>query len=135
MGIFSKKNKMGIDLQTISTLITEGAIIEGGLKAPAFARIDGHVKGNVTVAEGLILGETGIITGNVTTKEMVVYGTVNGTLKVESVEIKNTGKINGDIKTQSLAVETGAIYNGNLIMGNDSEEKTPPNSKKKTEVI
>ena len=119
MGAFSKKNKSALDLQAISTIITDGAIVEGCLNAPAFARIDGRVNGDVIIDEGLILGEKGVITGNVTTKEMVVYGTVNGNLYVHSLEIKSTGKINGDIKTHTLAVETGAVYNGNLLMGKD----------------
>jgi cytoskeletal protein CcmA (bactofilin family) len=119
MGVFSKKDKVALDLQAISTLISEGAVLDGDLKAPAFVRIDGHVNGNVTVDEGLILGEKGIIKGDVFTKEIVVYGTVNGNLSVESLEIKATGKINGDIKTHTLAVETGAVYNGNLLMGKE----------------
>ena len=119
MGVFQKKDKLALDLQAISTLISDGAIIEGNLKAPAYARIDGNVKGDVTIDEGLILGEKGVINGNVNTKEMVVYGTVNGNLTVYSLEIRSTGKINGDIKTQTLAVESGAVYNGNLLMGKE----------------
>ncbi len=119
MGAFSKKNKTALDLQAISTVISEGAVLEGSLKAPAFARVDGQVNGDVNIDEGLILGETGVITGNVTTKEMVVYGTVTGNLNVHSLEIRSTGKINGDIKTGSLSVETGAVYNGSLLMGKE----------------
>jgi len=120
MGVFKKKNKIALDLQAISTLISEGAVIEGDLKAPAFARVDGQINGNITIDEGLILGEKGSIQGNVHTKEMVVYGVVNGNVSVHSLEIKSTGKVNGDIKTHTLAVETGAVYNGNLLMGKDS---------------
>jgi len=119
MGVFSKKNKIALDLQAISTLISEGAVLEGNLNAPAYTRVDGQVNGDVIINEGLILGETGIINGKVSTKEMVVYGTVNGNLDVHSLEIKATGKINGDIKTHTLAVESGAVYNGNLLMGKD----------------
>jgi cytoskeletal protein CcmA (bactofilin family) len=119
MGMFSKKNKIALDLQAISTLISEGAVLDGNLKAPAYTRVDGQVNGDVSIDEGLILGEQGIINGNINTKEMVVYGTVNGNLQVHSLEIKSTGKINGDIKTHTLAVEMGAVYNGNLLMGND----------------
>ena len=118
MGVFSKKNKVMLDQQVISTLISEGCIVDGNLKAPAFARVDGSVTGHVTVDEGLIVGEKGAITGNVITKEMVVYGTINGNLEVQSLEIKATGKINGDIKTQVLKVDTGGIYNGYLSMTN-----------------
>jgi cytoskeletal protein CcmA (bactofilin family) len=117
MAIFGKKDKVALDLQAISTLITEGSILEGSLSAPAVARIDGLVNGDVTVTEGLILGEKGEVRGNIVTKEIVVYGTVYGDIQTESLEIKATGKITGQIKTQTLLVETGGVYNGQLIMG------------------
>jgi cytoskeletal protein CcmA (bactofilin family) len=116
MAFFSKKDNVALDLQSISTLISEGCILDGNLRAPAFTRIDGQVTGDVFVDEGLILGEKGSIQGNVVTKEMVVYGTVNGNLQVTALEIKSTGKITGEIRTQTLVVENGAVYNGSLSM-------------------
>jgi cytoskeletal protein CcmA (bactofilin family) len=116
MSIFAKKDKVTLDLQSISTLISEGCILDGNLKAPAFARIDGQVTGDVMVDEGLILGEKGSILGNIITKEMVVYGTITGNIQTNSLEIKATGKVSGEIRTQTLAVENGAVYNGSLSM-------------------
>jgi cytoskeletal protein CcmA (bactofilin family) len=116
MAVFGKKDKIALDLQSISTIISEGCVIDGNIKAPAFTRIDGTVTGEVNVDEGLILGEKGIINGKVVTREMVVYGIVNGNIEVTTLEIKASGKVIGDIKTQSLAVETGAVYNGKLSM-------------------
>lgn len=116
MGVFSKKDKVALDLQAISTLISEGCTVAGNLKAPAFARIDGQVTGDVAIDEGLILGENGIVKGNIGTKEMIVYGTVNGNINVQSLEIKASGKITGDIVTGTLLVEAGGVYNGNLAM-------------------
>lgn len=116
MALFSKKEKVALDMQSISTLISEGCVLEGDFKAPAFVRIDGQVNGNVTIEEGLILGEKGIIKGNVVTREMLIYGAVTGNIITHSLEIKPTGKITGDIKTQTLRVETGGFYNGNLAM-------------------
>lgn len=117
MAIFGKKDKVSLDLQSISTLISEGCVIDGGIKAPAFARIDGQITGDVAVDEGLILGEKGTITGNVITKEIVVYGTITGDIQTSSLEIRATGKITGTITTQTLLVETGGVYNGLLSMG------------------
>lgn len=117
MAIFGKKDKVSLDLQSISTLISEGCIIDGNFKAQAFARIDGQVTGDVTVDEGLILGEKGIVNGNIITKEIVVYGTVTGDIQTTSLEIRATGKITGTITTQTLLVETGGVYNGLLSMG------------------
>jgi cytoskeletal protein CcmA (bactofilin family) len=116
MAFFSKKDNVALDLQSISTLISEGCIIDGNIKAPAFARIDGQVTGDVMVDEGLILGEKGSILGNILTKEMVVYGTVTGNIQTNSLEIKATGKVTGEIRTQTLSVENGAVYNGSLSM-------------------
>ena len=134
MALFSKKNNVAIDLQTISTLIGEGCIIDGNLKAPAFTRIDGQLKGDVIVEEGLILGEKGSIQGNIITKEMVVFGTVNGNLQVVSLEIKATGRINGEIRTQTLTVENGAIYNGSLSMAQNNKIDTKISHQKAIEV-
>jgi len=116
MALFKKTPKLDIDQQTISSIISEGCIIDGNFKAPAFVRIDGHIIGDVDIEQGLILGEKGIIRGNVNTKQMVVYGLIEGNIKTESIEVRNTGKITGDIKTAAVQVDTGAIYNGNLSM-------------------
>jgi cytoskeletal protein CcmA (bactofilin family) len=120
MALF-KKDKVALDMQSISTLVSEGCIIDGNFKAPAFARIDGQITGDVMIDEGLILGEKGSIQGNVVTKEMIVYGTVNGNLQVTSLHIKASGKIMGEIRTQTLEVENGAVYDGTLSMTQNSK--------------
>ncbi|MBS1528776.1 MAG: polymer-forming cytoskeletal protein [Bacteroidetes bacterium] len=114
--MFSKKNKIELDQQAIATFISEGCVFDGSIKAPAFVRIEGQINGDVTVDEGLILGEKGTITGNIVTKEIIVYGAVNGNISTHSLEIKATGRITGDIKTQVLQVETGGMHNGKLSM-------------------
>lgn len=125
MAFFSKTNKAAVEMQTISTLLSEGCILDGNLKAPSFARVDGQIKGDVFVEEGLVLGETGCIIGNIITKEMVVFGTVTGNVQVISLEIKATGKINGEISTQTLVVENGGVLSsGSLAM--EKEHKPEP---------
>jgi cytoskeletal protein CcmA (bactofilin family) len=121
MAIFSKRNKVELDQQAISTMISEGCVLVGNLKAPAYVRIEGQITGDVTIDEGLILGEKGLITGNIVTKEMIVYGTVKGHIQAHSLEIRSTGKIIGDIKTQILQVETGGSHNGKLAMSSNGK--------------
>ena len=82
-------------------------------------RIDGHIKGDLFIGEGLIVGEDGLIDGNVTTREIVVYGTVNGKVKAESIDIKSSGKILGEIQTKTFQVERGAIYTGMVSMAKE----------------
>lgn len=111
-----KKNNVNLSQQVICTLISEGCIFEGNLTAPANVRVDGQIIGDVTIDEGLILGEKGVIRGSVITKELIVYGTIQGHVNTHSLEIRGTGRITGDIKTQVLQVEPGGSHNGRLSM-------------------
>jgi cytoskeletal protein CcmA (bactofilin family) len=113
---FRKKNKVDLSQQVISTLISEGCVFEGNLRVPANVRIEGQIFGDVTIDEGLILGEKGVIKGSVITKELIVYGTIHGHVNTHSLEVKITGRITGDIKTQVLQVEPGGSHNGRLSM-------------------
>jgi len=132
MAIF-KKEKVALDMQSISTLISEGCVVDGNLKAPAFARIDGKITGDVTIDEGLIVGEKASIIGNVITKELVVYGKIVGNVQATSLEIRATGHITGDIRTQTLGVEQGAVYDGNLSMSQNAKPAQGNPTKRKAE--
>jgi len=122
MSLFKRKNKSLNDQHVIATLISEGCVIDGDIQAPNFVRIDGHITGDVKVEEGMILGEKGVVHGNIYTKELIVYGTVNGNIQAESLSLLSTGKISGEIRTQTLQVEMGAIYNGRLSTGSHLSE-------------
>lgn len=102
------------------TLISKGCIVTGKIESDVFVRIDGHIKGDLFIGEGLIVGEDGLIDGNITSRDIVVYGTVNGTVKAESIEIKSSGKILGEIQTKSFQVERGAIYTGKVSMAREA---------------
>jgi cytoskeletal protein CcmA (bactofilin family) len=98
------------------TLISKGCIVEGKIQSDVFIRIDGLVKGEVSINEGIIIGELGCIEGELNAREAVIYGTVQGTIKADSIQIKSTGKIQGELHTNNLQVEKGAIYVGNVYM-------------------
>ncbi|WP_025145594.1 polymer-forming cytoskeletal protein [Pedobacter jeongneungensis] len=115
--MFKKSNQIkDLNQQEISTLIGLGFTITGELKGKAVIRIDGTVIGNVNVEGGIVLGEKGMIKGDVQTDSAIIYGTVNGNVKALNLEIKKTGKVNGDIKTEAIEIEMGAQYNGKLEM-------------------
>ncbi len=114
-----KKNKgqaLDINQQEISTLIGEGYIFTGEINGPSVIRIEGRIVGNVSVEGGVILGEKGVIDGDITTSSAIIYGRVNGNLKSSQLEIKKTGHVHGDIVTDSIEIEMGAQYNGKLQM-------------------
>jgi cytoskeletal protein CcmA (bactofilin family) len=107
------------------TLISKGCVVTGKIESDAFVRIDGHIKGDLFISEGLIVGEDGLIEGNINTREIVVYGTVSGTVKAESIDIKSSGKILGEIHTKTFQVEKGAVYTGTVNMSKEIVQKEP----------
>jgi cytoskeletal protein CcmA (bactofilin family) len=115
-----KKNKeqkpLEMNEEKISTIIGEGYVFTGELQGTTIIRIEGKIIGNVNVEGGVILGEKGVIEGDIKTKSAIIYGTVNGNVKTTQLEIKKTGNIHGDISTDVLEIEIGALYNGKLNM-------------------
>ena len=116
--MFKKNNKQSLQIndQQISTIIGEGYVFTGEVQGSSVIRIEGKIIGNVNVDSGVILGENGIIEGNIASGSVIIYGTVNGNIKATHLEIKKTGHINGEITTDTLEIELGAKYNGRLNM-------------------
>ena len=53
----------------VSTVIGEGTVFDGNLKATETVKVDGTVNGNCTCDEELILGPEGLVKGNVFSPE------------------------------------------------------------------
>ena len=124
MGILSKKDNSKSISQTgnnfmksdVITLIGEGFLIEGNITSPSSTRLDGTVKGNISSKGSLIIGEKGIVSGEVSAVEVVVHGRVEGNVESEKLIIKNGGMVSGDVHSKSFIIEEGGIYNGKCLM-------------------
>lgn len=111
-----KEKPLDLNKQEISTLIGEGFHITGEVTGTSVIRIDGRVTGNVNVESGVILGESGIIEGDLDSRSAVIFGTVTGNITSGQLEIKKSASIQGDIQTDTLEIELGASFNGKLNM-------------------
>jgi cytoskeletal protein CcmA (bactofilin family) len=112
----NKTQALEINQQEITAIIGEGYVFTGELQGTSFIRIEGKVVGNVNVEGGVVLGENGVISGDIITKCAIIYGTVNGNVQATHLEIKKSGNVSGDITTDTLEIEIGAHYNGKLNM-------------------
>lgn len=113
-----EKNTTASDTKArIGTLIGEGAIFEGNLKASETIRIDGMVNGNCTCEQQLILGPSGQIKGNITAQNIIISGKVDGDISAGGkLELLSTGKLNGNIVAKSLVIDEGACFDGRCTM-------------------
>lgn len=66
----------------------------------------------------VVVGKRGRIDGDVEAVEVVVAGTVMGSIVgARRVELRETGRIKGDIQTERMKVDEGAQFEGHLRLG------------------
>jgi len=117
-----------IDTNEIN-LIGKGTKIIGDILSDGDIRIDGELKGNVDCKGRLVVGESGLIQGEIKCKTSEVSGDIKGKVNViELLSLKATSIIAGDIVTGKLSIEPGAIFTGTCNMG----AKAKPNDEKQT---
>ena len=105
-------------------VIVEGSKVIGDIFTESNLRIDGEVLGNVSSASKVVVGLTGIITGNLNCADAEVEGKIQGILNIEGLlALRSNAKIEGDITTTKFQVEEGAEFSGTCKMRNFSSKK------------
>lgn len=98
-------------------IIGPNTIIEGTVRCGGDIRIEGSVKGAIESGGKIVLGETGIIEGDIVCRNGDFSGKLKGQVKVtDLLALKSTAKLEGDILCGKLAIEPGARFSGNCIM-------------------
>ncbi|MDD5687958.1 MAG: polymer-forming cytoskeletal protein [Elusimicrobia bacterium] len=116
--MFGKKELIG----KVETIISEGTEIKGDVSSEKSMRIDGLVDGHILESNGVIIGKTGKITGDVKAEFIVIGGEVSGNvIATDNLELLPTARIYGDIKAQTLSVQEGAIFEGKCTMNAKKE--------------
>lgn len=107
--------------------IMEGTSIEGEIRSDSNLRIDGRVKGTINVRGRLIVGQTGVIEGEVSCQSSDIEGTLVGKVNCQDLlSLKATAKLQGDINTKKLAIEPGAVFTGNCSMAGGVVKEMDP---------
>ncbi len=110
---FLNKKRDPKNQEEIRAFICSGCFFEGNITiGEGITRIDGEIQGNVRGEGGLLIGENGVIKGDVEVKKVILYGQIFGNVKTEEIELYSGSLIKGNIKTKSIFIEKGAIING-----------------------
>lgn len=91
---------IGPDLMIIGNLISRGQV-----------QVDGEVQGDIHGTH-VVIGEGAQITGGIVSEEVVVRGTVMGSIRGRKVILQAESKVEGDIHHKTLAIEQGAYFEG-----------------------
>jgi cytoskeletal protein CcmA (bactofilin family) len=122
--MFDKKKKPYTDLLGKTNRIVEGTIIKGDILSKADFRLDGELNGNFETSGKLVIGPSGIVTGDIICNNADIEGKFNGIIQVtELLNVKATAHIKGEIKVGKLSVEPGADFSATCVM-NVTEKHT-----------
>jgi cytoskeletal protein CcmA (bactofilin family) len=129
----AKKNP---DQAQASNRILSGTEIIGDIKSNGDFRIDGHVKGTITIEGKLVVGEKGSVDGQVICENATISGEFKGKMQVkELLSLLASSKFQGEMVTSKLSVEPGAEFTGSCSMGavvRDLASDSKDNSSEKT---
>lgn len=122
--------KNNISEPGLTNQLKKGTKIEGNLSSESDARIDGTIEGNVSVKGKVIIGESGMIVGDISCSVCEISGTVKGKLNIENrLTLKASADYTGDMITEKLIIEPGAKFNGTCKMSNQEGEGTRTSKK------
>jgi len=98
-------------------VISSGTMITGDVVCTGDLRIDGNIKGNVRSKAKVIVGQSGIIDGDINCKSIEIEGNVKANVTVtDLMSLKSTANLVGNICAGKLAIEPGANFAGNCRM-------------------
>ena len=107
----------------IDTIIGPSSKLEGNINVSGTVRIDGSYKGDIYAEDDVIVGETGIVFGNIFSNNVSITGRVEGNISCKGVlEILSKGRLIGDIEVRNISISDGAVFNGKCNMIADEIE-------------
>ncbi len=108
----------GEPVERVEAFVGAGAFFEGKLSFGDTVRIDGHVRGEVRGDGTLIVGETGVVEGEIAVGTLVVQGRVTGPVSAKDrIEIHATASVEGSVSTPRLRLDEGARLDAKIEMG------------------
>lgn len=102
------------------TIIAQGVRIEGEFIAEGDIVIEGEVRGTITTAGDLRIGDGAKVEADIRAQNAVVSGEVRGTMQIlGKLELMPSSKFTGDLAVDVLSVGAGAQVNGTVRMGEE----------------
>jgi Integral membrane protein CcmA involved in cell shape determination len=98
-------------------LIAVGTVIKGDVESSGDIRIDGHLIGSLKSNGKVVVGQSGVIEGDLSCKQADISGKVKGIVKTEELtSLKSNSNVEVDLTTKQLLIEVGATFTGKCTM-------------------
>ncbi len=109
----------------VSAVIGKSVLIKGELQGNEDLLVDGQVDGTITLHESrLTIGPNARVKANVTARDIVVMGMLQGDLHASGrIELRAGSQVVGDLRAGRLSVEENASYSGKVDLLQTAKEE------------
>lgn len=109
------------------TIIGAGVELKGSLHNHGPIHIHGRINGDITCESQVVIGESAVVTGPITAKQVDVSGQVHGNIMAENlIELQPKSLVKGDLTTTRLSIKPGAVFIGRSQMQGDEAPPATP---------
>lgn len=103
----------------IGSVIGNGSTVVGEVMVRRGIKVDGQIEGNLMVESDedtvVVIGQTGVVKGNVICQHVIVLGHVEGSIQAaDTVEMGEMSVLTGDLEYGMLTFHDGAVIEGRL---------------------
>lgn len=100
------------------SVVDERLTIHGNLDTEGTVRVSGRVEGTNHRVGTLIIGIGGCVVGDIEAREVVVGGTVQGSIKASArIEIDSGATVHGDVNAETMLLHEGGTIDGKVAVG------------------
>jgi cytoskeletal protein CcmA (bactofilin family) len=100
-----------------------GLVLRGNLEGRGDLTLEAVVEGDARLDGVLVVGEQGLLRGDVEAREVVVLGDLEGQVVVRGgLHVLEGGVVVGDVRAARLAVDDGGAVHGVIVMDVDVSE-------------
>ncbi len=101
----------------LNAYLAKGTNFKGELRFSGIVRLDGRFDGRIISDGTLVVGDTGVLKGEINVGELLSSGIVEGTIKATKAIDVSEGKLLGEVFTPSLNVAPGVLVEAQLRVG------------------
>ena len=121
MSLFSRRNR---NAEAGYSVVDEHLTVRGELDTEGTVRVDGRVDGSLHRIGILIVGPAGTVVGDVEAREVVVAGTILGSVRAgKRIEVQSKAKVHGDVAAGAMQLHEGGAVLGHISVAAEHIEK------------
>lgn len=107
--------------------ISRSTVITGTILTEDHIRIEGRVKGDISARGNVVVGQQGMIEGNIKGSNIAIAGRVQGNIIAGGeLRMQSGAKLMGDVSAHSVIIEEGAAFKGQSAVSKNVDKPAEP---------